>query len=327
MTTETPKNIAETIIDEMRRVGEYELVCMPTADEPERPFILSAPKDMVLHDLTRQHRAAIEHLKPMQRTGKAVLHDLDSLIAWTNRFKGGDTVLFGQITPKPKMVAVIDYHGEGAPTHSPEAGDPKASYGRHTGTYDFPVSEQWKRWTEISGKALDKDAFGEFIEENAKDFLDPTPALLGQTSGQPEPWEVRMIETAAKVQGRFGQYATLNMLSREFKVHETGHLNVTTNRDTGEARVQFLTEHKDPDGQPLTLPNLFMIAIPVFEEGAAYRLAVRFRYRKAGSDVKFIVQVYNPDISLRDAARMAMAQARDATGLPLLLGVPETGQA
>lgn len=324
MNTEAPKNIAETIIDEMRRVGEYELVSAPTADEPERPFIISAPKDIHLHDLTRQHREAVEHLKPIQRRGKAVLHDLDSLIAWTNRFKGIDTALFGQISPQPRLLSVIDYHGEGAPTHDPKNGDPKASHGRHHGIYSFPVSEEWKRWNEISGKSLDKDVFGEFIEENANDFLDPTPALLSQGTDKAEPWEARMIQIAARVQGRFGQYSTLNMLSREFKVHETGHLNVTTNRDTGEAKVQFLTEHKDPDGQPLTLPNLFMIAIPVFEEGALYRLAVRFRYRKAGSDVRFIVQIYNPDVALRDAAREAMAIAQDATGVPLIMGIPET---
>ena len=327
MTAETPKNIAETIIEEMRRVGEYEIVICPSEEAPLAPMIISAPKDMVLHDLTAKNREAIQALKPFQRTGRAVLADLDSMIVWTNRFKGADTVLFGQIHPVPKLVSVIDYHGEGAPVIDHTNGDPAARYGRHTGTYSFPVSEEWKRWNGISGKALDKDVFGEFIEENAKDFLDPTPALLGQGKSDPEAWEARMIEVAAKVQGRFGQYAALNLLSREFKVHEQGHLNVTTNRDTGEAKVQFLTEHRDPDGQPLTLPNLFMIAIPVFEEGALYRLAVRFRYRKAGSDVKFIVQLYNPDVALRDAAREAMTQAQEATGVPLLMGVPETSGA
>lgn len=324
MSAETQKNIAETIIEEMRRVGNFEFVSAPDGGKPLAPVIVSAPEGMRLHDLTAQNRAVVEALKPMQRKGKAVLADLDSLIGWTNRFKGDDTVLFGQISPEPKLVSVIDYHAQGAPVIDHQNGDPAARYGRHLGVYSFPVSEEWKRWNAISGKSLDKDAFGEFIEEQAKDFLDPTPALLGQNTTDAEPWEARMIEIAAKVQGRFGQYSALNLLSREFKVHETGHLNVTTNRDTGEARVQFLTEHKDPDGQPLTMPNLFMIAIPVFEEGALYRLAVRFRYRKAGSDVKFIVQLYNPDVALRDAAREAMTAAQEATGVPLLMGVPET---
>ncbi|SIS98201.1 DUF2303 family protein [Paracoccus saliphilus] len=327
MTQDTPKNIAETVIEEMKRVGEVQFVSLPTAEAPETPYIVAAPEGMKLHDLTAQHRSVMEALRPLQRKGKAQLADLDSLIAWTNRFKGEATALFGQIHPTPKMLSVIDYHGGGAPVIDPEGGDPSASHGRHTGVYTFPVSEEWKRWNGISGKSLTKDEFGEFIEDNANDFLDPTPALLGKASGDLQPWEERMIEIAQKLQGRFGQYAALAHLSREFQVHETGHLQVKTDRDTGEAKVQFLTEHKDPDGQPLSLPNLFMIAIPVFEEGALYRLAVRFRYRKSGSEVRFIVSLYNADVALRDAAREAMYRAQAETEVPLMMGVPEVGVA
>ncbi|MDF3606098.1 DUF2303 family protein [Paracoccus sp. DMF-8] len=327
--TETPKNIAETIIDELRRVGSYEIVSHATSEQPLAPYIVSAPQDMQLHDLTDKVLAAAQSLKPIQRTGKAHLADLDSLIEWTNRFKGADTVIFGQIHPAPRLTTVIDYHGQGAPINSPTDADPLANYGRHRAVYDFPVSEEWKRWTAIDGKALDKDVFGEFIEAQAGDFLDPTPALIGSTvkDDDIEAWERRMIEVAAKIQGRFGQYSAINLLSRELKIHEVGHIEVKTNRDTGEAQVQFLTEHRSPDGTPLTLPNLFMIAIPVFEEGALYRLAVRFRYRKAGSDVKFIVSIYNPDAALRDAAREAMATAKEATNVPLMMGIPEIGAA
>lgn len=325
MTQEAPKNIAETIIDEMRTRGNFRYISFPTSEEVDSPTLIIAPKDMVLHDLTRQHREVIEALKPLQRTGKATLEDLDSLIAWTNRFKSDSTVLFGQLQPTPKLTAIADYHGAGASKVAAERGDPTASYGRHTALYTFPVSDEWKRWTAISGKALMNDEFGEFIEENAKDFLDPTPALLNSTTEGAAPWEQRMIEVAAKVQGRFGQYAALAQLSREFQVHETGHLQVSTNRDTGETHVQFLDEHRGPDGAPLRLPNLFMVAIPVFEEGALYRLAVRFRYRKAGADVRFIATLYNPEAALRDAAREALNRAAEETGVPLMMGVPEIG--
>lgn len=325
MTIEASKNIAETLLAEMPRLGEVQTISVPTADTPEAPFIVAVPDGLRVEDFTSKHRAVLEALKPLQRTGKAVLADLDSLIAWTNRFKGEDSALFGQIHPEPKLISVIDYHGAGAPVVAPEAGDPTANYGRHRAVYNFPVSEEWKRWHAIDGKALDKDVFGEFIEAQASDFLDPTPALLGKPGDQVEDWEQRMIDIAAKIQGRFGQYAAINLLSRELKIHEVGHIEVKTNRDTGEAQVQFLTEHRSPDGSPLTLPNLFMIAIPVFEEGALYRLAVRFRYRKSGQDVKFIASIYNPDAALRDAAREAMDHARDATELPLMMGLPEIG--
>ncbi|WP_411839220.1 DUF2303 family protein [Paracoccus sp. ME4] len=325
MSHEAPKNIAETIITHMERVRPIEVVSGSEHPDSTGPYIIAAPDGMRLHDLTKQHREGVEALKPLQRTGHAVLEDLDSLIAWTNRFKSEATVLFGQIHPTPKLTAVIDYHGEGPSRIDPTEGDPTASYARHTGLYTFPVSEEWRRWTAISGQPLTKDQFGEFIEENAKDFLDPTPALLNGLTDASEAWERCMTEIAAKVQGRFGQYAALAQLSRNFQVYETGQLQISTNRDTGETHVQFLDEHRGPDGAPLRLPNLFMIAIPVFEEGALYRLAVRFRYRKAGAEVKFFATLYNPEAALRDAAREALATAQEKTGVPLMIGKPEIG--
>lgn len=318
------KNIAESIIETMKELGHVQTISEPyEGQELTTPTIVAVPAGLGVKDLTDQHIAALERLKPLRRAGTAKLTDLDSFIAWTNRFKGAESVIFSQIAPTPKLTAVIDYHGEGAPTLDAASRDPLANYGKHRAAYDFPLSREWRLWQSIHDKALTKDEFGEFIEANAKDLLDPTPYLLGQGRDEPAAWEERMADIAMKVQGRFGQYAALVHLSRSFQVHETGHLNVTTNRDTGEAQVQFLTEHKELDGAPLRIPNLFMIAIPVFEEGALYRLAVRFRYRKAGDSVKFIVSLYNADVALRDAAREAINMAQDATELPVLMGNPE----
>lgn len=322
MDNPSTKNIAETLFEEIGKSGAYQVVSLPTAGKLDAPAIIAAPKNLIPHDFTEAFRKIQTALQPLQRTGKAELTDLQGFIDWSNRFKGEASAMFGQIGTEVSLETIIDYHGAGAPTLAPE-GDPAAAYGRHRGTYHFPVSQEWTIWNKISGQPLDKDVFGEFIEANAKDLLDPTPALLGNLTGELEPWERRMIDIAAQLQGRFGQYTTLVQLSRNFQVYESGHLTVSTNRDTGEAQVQFLTEHKDPDGQPLRLPNLFMIAIPVFEEGHLYRLAVRFRYRKAGESVKFIISLHNPEFALRDAAREAMSIAREQTGLPLMMGKPE----
>lgn len=318
------KNIAETIIETMRELGDVQPICTPDAgEELTVPTLVAVPSGLAVKDITEAHLAALTRLKPLRRTGTAHVADLDSFIGWVNRFKGSASVIFAQLVPAPKLTAVIDYHAEGAPTLHAGSRDELANACKHRSVYDFPLSREWKLWHSIHDKPLSKDEFGEFIEANAKDLLDPTPYLLGQGKDEPEPWEERMDDIAKKVQGRFGQYAALVQLSRSFQIHETGHLNVTTNRDTGEAQVQFLTEHKELDGAPLRIPNLFMIAVPVFEEGALYRLAVRFRYRKSGDSVKFIVSLYNADVALRAAAREAIDHARVATELPVLMGSPE----
>lgn len=319
------KNIAESIIETMKDLGNIQIISEPeSGQELVQPTLVAVPQGLTVKDVTEHHIAALTRLKPLRRTGTAKLADLDSFIAWTNRFKGVASMIFAQIAPAPKLTAVIDYHGEGGPTMTPNTRDLLANACAHRATYDFPLSQEWKLWNAIHDKPLGKDEFGEFIEANAKDLLDPTPYLLGQGKGEPETWESRMADIAAKVQGRFGQYAVLVQLSRSFQVYETGHLQVTTNRDTGESQVQFLNEHREMDGAPLRIPNLFMIAIPVFEEGALYRIPVRFRYRKSGDSVKFIVSLYNADVAMRDAAREAIETARAATELPVLMGAPES---
>ena len=319
------KNIAETIIDTMKELGNVQTISAPeTANDLTAPHLVAVPNGLNVEDLTGQHFAALTRLKPLRRTGTARLTDLASFIEWTNRFSGDEAAIFAQLAPSPKLTAVIDYHGEGAPVLDADERDPTANACKHRATYDFPLSREWELWGKIHDKPLTKDEFGEFIEANAKDLLDPTPYLLGQGRDEPAAWEQRMADIAAKVQGRFGQYASLVQLSRSFQIHETGHLNVTTNRDTGEAQVQFLNEHREMDGAPLRIPNLFMVAIPVFEEGAFYRLAVRFKYRKSGDSVKFIVSLYNADVALRDAALEAIETARAATELPVLMGTPES---
>jgi hypothetical protein len=112
-------------------------------------------------------------------------------------------------------------------------------------------------------------------------------------------------------------------MSKRFQVYETSNLTVATNRDTGEAEIQFLNEHKGVDGKPLNIPNLIVIAIPVFLGGAPYRMPVRFRYRKTGSSVNFILSVYNPEKAFEAAFKEAVQTAHEKTGLMALFGSPE----
>ncbi|EEX16987.1 conserved hypothetical protein [Citreicella sp. SE45] len=72
------------------------------------------------------------------------------------------------------------------------------------------------------------------------------------------------------------------------------------------------------------MPNLIIITIPVFLNGAPYRMPVRFRYRKSGSTVKFILSIYNPERAFEAAFDEALKIASDATELPIFQGHPES---
>lgn len=327
MTDMTPrKNVAETASELALKFGHHGEI---DTHGGETPFtdaaLITLPTGRTVTDITSQIRAAAQFLKPAQRKGTAQLQDLASLIDWTNRFKGDTSALFANNDrARPSLTCVADYHAGGAADPTNPDGDPAARHGHHRAVYPFPLSDEWKAWLAVSDKPLDKDDMGEFIEVNAKDMLDPTPAVLQlKDDGKVEPWESRLIATARQIEGRFGQIAQLLAMSRQFQIYETSNLEVTSNRDTGEQSIQFLNEHRDKDGQPLKLPNLLIIAIPVFTGGAPYRMPVRFRYRKSGGTVKFILSIYNPEKAFDAAFDEALQMARTETALPLFMGTPE----
>ncbi len=318
-------NIAETMRQTVEELGKTDTLFHPEDESIFGwPTILSAPAHRSLRDMTQEVRAAAEYLKPARRRGIARLATLDSLVDWSSRFKGETSALYADPDmTAPKLTCIADYHGEGAASFNPTTGDPLARHCSHRGVYSFPLSKEWKKWSQVSGRGLDKNEMGQFIEDNAKDVLNPTPALINGTTADAEAWEVGLIETAAKIEGRFGSLSQLLQLSRSFQVYESSDLKVSTNRDTGESAIQFLNEHKDADGAPLRIPNLFLIAIPVFESGHAYRLPVRFQYRKSGSTVKFILSIYDPEAAFDDAFNEAVTEAQTRTELPLFMGTPE----
>lgn len=323
-TTTTKANIAETIRDVMLERGDHETLIIPQIDFTQ-PHLISMPEKRRVEDLTHKTHAAAEYLKPARRKGTATLNDLRSLIDWANRFKGPTSALFAQNDmADPSLTCVADYHEAGAPDPTDVTGDPTARHCHHRGTYRFPLSKEWLAWKAVDGVPLDKDELGEHIEAQAQDIMDPTPAILkGTETDENEGWENRLIRTARQLEKRYGQLHELLAMSKRFEVYETSDLRAASNRDTGEQQIQFLNEHKDADGQPLNIPSLIIIAIPVFEGGAPYRMVARFRYRKLGGTVKFILSIHNPEKAFDAAFDEAVTEATAATELPLFMGAPE----
>lgn len=319
------ENTAQTMRSVMEEISNHDAVATPDGADLTKPVLVSLPNKRTISNLTDAHISAQEFLKPTRRRGTARLDDLKSLIAWANRFKSEETVLFAKPDMSaPTLQCIADYHCEGPLTLDTETGDPKARHLKHRALYSFPLSEDWTAWNAISGVPLEKDDLGEFIEAQAKDIMDPTPAIIkGVENTANADWENRMIQTAAKIEGRFGQLTKLLAMSKQFQVFESSDLAIKTNRDTGESEIQFLNEHKDADGKPLKIPNLIIIAIPVFMGGAPYRMAVRFRYRKMAGQVKFILSIYNPEKAFEAAFNEAVEKATEETKLPTFMGSPE----
>lgn len=243
--------------------------------------------------------------RPVRRKGTATLLDLDSLIAHVNRFKDSDTVLFASDNrSSPSITAVLDYHRAGADA------DPR--FGEHRARFAFPLSDEWQAWAGGNKKPLRMAEFAGFLEDRIIDVLDDKTEL-------PED----MGRFVKAIGGNIASPSKLMEIAVGLKVNEKSAVGETVNLSSGEGEITFVSQHTDAKGAPLKVPNIFLIGIPVFKNGPAYRIAVRLRYRKSDGGLSFWYEMWRDDRVFDDAFNEALGRVRDETTLPVLLGSPE----
>ncbi len=247
---------------------------------------------------------------PLARLGTAHMLSLDSLIDHANRFKDGDSVLFANDDRnRPSLTAVLDYHRAGADA------DPR--FGRHRSTFAFPLSDEWQAWMEKNGQSLSMAEFAEFLEDRVIDVLH----LIPEEDELSE--DLQKFINAGGGDALIATPQRLVELSRGLQVHESSAVREAIKLSSGEAQIMFQSEHTDGAGEPLRVPSLFLIAIPVFRNGPLYRLAARLRYRKTPGGIVFWYDLWRHDRTFDHAFREACERAQVETDLPLLFGLPE----
>jgi len=247
--------------------------------------------------------------KPRRRMGTACLSDIASLVDHVKRFKDEDSVIFANTDrANPSMTAVLDYHRKTA------AGDPR--FGQHRSQYLFPMSAEWKAWTQINGKEMIQAGFAEFIETCIVDVLDPKTAMDAAKA------------FADKCDIEFAQPSKLLQLSRGLAVHAGVKVANTINLASGEKQIIFEETHTDEKGEPLKVPGAFLVGIPVFRSDARYQVCVRLRYRKReGGVLVWVLDLWRHEDVFDHAILQACEKVKKDTGLPLLVGTPEDSEA
>ncbi|EKE68720.1 DUF2303 family protein [Oceanibaculum indicum] len=311
-------NIAKTVADLVKTLHNPQLVTV-TDGATSAPAAL-IPRGMELQSVEGMLGSYRE--RPRRRRGTASFTDLDSLIAHANRFKGEHSALFAIDDRKaPQLISVINYNQagfDGAPEHAD-----------HRGHYHFPLSDEWKAWDAVNGRMLEQGEFAEFIEDRIGDVTAaPTEAAdpsfaKGRSDGEGQR-SSNLADLQKLLGGTWAGQSTLMDMSRGMKINEAARVKQATNLQTGEVQVQYETEHKDQDGAPVKVPNMFLIIIPVFHNGPLYRIAVRLRYRLREGRISWAMQMYRPDLVFDDAFKEGCNRAAQATELPLFIGKPET---
>lgn len=244
---------------------------------------------------------------PERKRGTATLTELASFISHVNREKLEHSAVFLDVD-KPRLLAVYDYQ-------APAAGEPR--FHEHSAVYDFPLSDEWKAWTQRSGKFMSQTDFAEFLEDHLTDVVDAsTLTQLG---------DVEALEEATG--GAVATPAQLLEVSRGLKVSSRYDYQNHETLSSGETQFSFENTHSTSTkgGAPLKVPTCFVIAIPVFQSGAIYPIAVKLRYR-VGDGVTWGFSLYKPEKRIQAALAEAAEQVRKETALAVYYGRPETKQ-
>lgn len=255
--------------------------------------------------------------RPKRYNGTAILTRAQSFIDHVNRFKDSQSALFARDDmAAPRLTAVLDYH-ECRNDVPPDATAPIRGprFGQHRALFAFPLSEEWKVWTGKNKQAMNLKDFAEFIEDRFVNVeLVADAASLNA--------DIQELLGAYGVDG-LASPSKLIELSRGLKVHVKDEVTNAVNLTSGEAEVQFKSEHTDKYGNKLSVPSLFVINIPIFAQGDVYRIAARLRHRVADGALKFWYELWGIERVFEAAFTEVCETARDATELPLFYGTPE----
>ena len=242
---------------------------------------------------------------PERRKGTATLCDLDSFIAHAKRFSDGDSALFADDDRSaPSLTCVFDYHRKTA------AGAPQ--FCEHRAVYSFPVSDEWKVWTQSSGRKMSQHDFAEFIENHILGIADPSGVISDSAKV--------IVE---RLGASFASPSTLLGISRSLSVSVNARVKNASNLSTGEAQIQYEEQHSDASGGQVKVPSAFALAIPVFRNGPLYQLPVRLRYRVSDGKIVWFFEVHGSDRVFDHAFKEACDRAGEETKLPLFVGSPE----
>jgi len=271
MTKETSAGDAQTIADlAVKAKGQPTTI----VTEGKREFMI-LPHGYTHHEVTPAHSLDVNLPK---RINQAVtLQNADALVEYLNRFKGDDSLLFADIQ-RSLIVAAIDYHAKA-----------KASLVTHKASLQLTFSEQWKIWTEASGKLIPQLEFARFIEENAPDIKAPDAATLLES--------VRDLQARRSV--NFIAAVRTQSDNENFEFH-----------DNTEARTKG----------DLELPTKFVLGIPVYFGEPDGEVQAFLRWKLDDGKLLLGIKLHRLEHIRQAAFKVILASMHDRSGVLPVFG-------
>jgi uncharacterized protein YfdQ (DUF2303 family) len=235
----------------------------------------------VAHDLLKAIDERAEH--PRRRKGVHTLLELNSFIDYVNRYKNTETSIVYVDPMRFTASCVFDDHHAGPNVSN-------ADWRQHIATYACPRSPEWQIWCANDQKPLTQEAFADFIEARLED--------LRKEHDYPAPLDMLTM-------------------ARNLLVRTKGTFERSLDPTTGNG---VLTNKTENETGSTVIPRAFVLGIPVFEGGAAYRVEARIRMQVADGRASFSYTMHRRKEIERDAFGDIRREILAETKLPLLAG-------
>lgn len=270
-----------------------ELIANPLASPLSEALAAGAAMSQVQHLVDQNDQAHPYIVVPKGYR----LHDLEHMLPQPSR-KRGTT----QLTDAQSFIHVVNAQKDGDTSLYSTLNPPSFTavfndtaeypgWGDHRATYVPPLSTEWNTWLGASGRQMAQADFAQFIETNLPDIAEPAGADVLQVA--------RTLEAKKKV-------------------------NFASSVRLSDGSVQFLYE-EDVQGSAqkgaLKVPEAFVLAIPVFENGELWRVTANLRYRIGeGGKLAIWYELLRPHKVLEGAVSTLRTQISTETQLTMLAG-------
>lgn len=216
----------------------------------------------------------VEHLPweqtldtPLRKRAIRLFNDIDSLVAYTlhHGTKTNTTVWVddneSRIIQSSFVDVIFDDHSQ-----------KHAGWAEHKAELKLKKSDQLKTWLASNTRDYNQFNFSEFIEDNIRDIITPDASTL--------------LEIVSTLQSK-------NKVSFDSAVR----------LDNGAVQVRYSEEVSATAGKQGTLeiPQVFKIAVPIFEYGTRYAIEARLRYRIRNGELTLSYRLERINDIVRDA--------------------------
>lgn len=236
---------------------------------------------------------------PKRIISNAILHTVEAFAQYVKRFKTDETVVFASNRgEQATLAAVLDYHNS--------ATEPR--WCDHQAILYLALASEWKAWRAREAQPMSGIEFATFIEDRIADVL---------TDPMADP---KMAQLQGLLGGGFATPELLVALSRNLEVNVNSAVKQAHTLSSGEAQIIYTEVHEDGQGQPIKVPQMFAIGVPVFEGGGRYQLPVRLRYRVRQGVVSWSYNLYRADEAMAEEFDAFTHLVASETGAPVLRG-------